>query len=69
MAWDYRGLLVYVESGPRNKGTPAEQWRVSSGPKMYDVDWIETNMFNGATKKTYQDAVDANIIYKGKIPS
>lgn len=59
---DYAGLTVFVETGPRNEGKPNEQYRVSTGPAMYDVDWIDTTMFDGAVE------VDEppNIRYVGK---
>jgi hypothetical protein len=44
---DYAGDTVYVETGPRGSG-PSEQYRVSFGTGMYDVDWIDTWMFNNA---------------------
>ena len=47
---DYANETVFVETGPRNEGTPAEQYRVSTGPKMYDVDWIDTTMFEGSVE-------------------
>ena len=47
---DYAGETVEVETGPRNKGTSGEQYRISMGPGRYDVDWIDTWMFNDSTK-------------------
>jgi hypothetical protein len=47
---DYAGETVFVETGPRNAGLPSEQYRVSTGPNNYDVDWIDTSMFDGAVE-------------------
>lgn len=48
---DYSDFTVTVEAGPRNAGTDSEQYRVSWGTGSYDVDWIDTFMFDGATLK------------------
>lgn len=59
---DFRNLKVYVETGPRNAGTKSEQYRVSYGQEMYDVDWIDTSMFKDA--KILRKVPD-KLIYKG----
>lgn len=46
---DFSNLKVEVEKGPRGSGAD-EQYRVSYGKGMYDVDWIDTWMFNGSKK-------------------
>lgn len=46
---DYAGQKIEVEKGPRGSGE-SEQYRVSWGTGMYDVDWIDTWMFNGSRK-------------------
>lgn len=58
---DYSNEIVYVEKGPRNKETQNEQYRVSFGPGAYDVDWIDTKMFRGATIVP----TPKELIYKG----
>lgn len=49
---DYAGDVIKVETGPRNGGTAAEQYRVSWGKGNYDVDWIDTWMFNNSEEMT-----------------
>jgi hypothetical protein len=48
---DYSELVVYVEKGPRNSG-PSEQYRVSTGPNNYDVDWISSSRFINSKEVT-----------------
>jgi len=48
---DYSGETVLVEKGPRGSGDN-EQYRVIYGPGAYDVDWIETYMFEGSKEVT-----------------
>ena len=45
---DFSNEIVFVETGPRNENLPSEQYRVSYGPGNYEVDWIDTSIFDGS---------------------
>lgn len=47
MLGDWSGLVVLVEKGPRGAGDD-QQYRASYGSGAYEVDWIDTIMFDGS---------------------
>lgn len=61
---DYSRSIVLIEAGPRGAGR-STQYRVSWGKNSWEVDWINIDLFDGATKIDNYDI--SSLVYSPKI--